>query len=257
MHSLPLPTLILSHVLVAYMLLVSPVSSRRRTKKAEQEIDAGSPTARLKLYREVILSQFLIVAALAALVRLGGVPSSSVGLRAPYSWPVTLGCTLAAVGFMIWSGLRLRKIPAERRARLRERAKAMIPSTRLERAYFVLLSLGSGPAEEFLCRGFFFFYLRLWFPHMGVVAVVLLTSAAFGLAHLYQGWKGVMATGVGGALLAAAYEATGNLLFPTVLHSMGNLRVALLPIAASEESSVSSLTSPLALAQTRPTAHQS
>jgi membrane protease YdiL (CAAX protease family) len=42
--------------------------------------------------------------------------------------------------------------------------------------------------------------------------------AAFGLAHLYQGWVGVVATGFVGAVFTALYLWSGSLAVPIVLH---------------------------------------
>ena len=85
-------------------------------------------------------------------------------------------------------------------------------------------------AEEFLCRGFLFYLVSLWFPGMPLWGIVLLTSAAFGVAHLYQGTKGIIATGVGGAVLGLAYAVTGNLVLPVIFHGFINARVAFLPV---------------------------
>jgi membrane protease YdiL (CAAX protease family) len=52
---------------------------------------------------------------------------------------------------------------------------------------------------------------------------LVVVNVAFGLAHLYQGWNGVIQAAVGGALLGVLYLATGrNLVAPIVAHGLGN-----------------------------------
>ena len=259
MNALPLLTVIVLHAMVAYLLFVSPVRSRRRIQQAERDMAAGSTTARIGLYRDLIASQGIIVAVLLGLVAWGGVPAAGVGLGAPYSWPATLIETAVLTGLLVWSGVSMRKKAVKVREGLRNRASAMIPSTERERRYFAVVSVGSGPTEELLCRGFMFYFVRLWLPHLDMASVLLLTSAAFGFAHLYQGWKGILMTGIGGALLGVLYLASGNLLLPMVVHSLGNLRVAFLPAEAARGKCATppAPAQPLEPAQTPPTARLS
>ena len=108
----------------------------------------------------------------------------------------------------------------------------LIPTTDTERAWFTVMGFVAGLAEEVLCRGFVFFYVQLWFPTIPLWGLVLLTSAGFGIAHLYQGAKGIVSTGIGGIVLGLAYVATGNLLFPVLFHGFVNARVSFLPSEA-------------------------
>ncbi len=55
------------------------------------------------------------------------------------------------------------------------------------------------------------------------VLALVVVNAAFGLAHLYQGWNGVIEATVGGVLLGVLYLVTGrNLVAPIVAHGLGN-----------------------------------
>ena len=55
-----------------------------------------------------------------------------------------------------------------------------------------------------------------------VIALVAV-NVAFGLAHLYQGWNGVIEATVGGVLLGVLFLLTGrNLVAPIVAHGLGN-----------------------------------
>jgi membrane protease YdiL (CAAX protease family) len=46
----------------------------------------------------------------------------------------------------------------------------------------------------------------------------------FGVAHLYQGWIGVIATTLAGLLFTGVYLATGNIWIAALLHSLLNLQ---------------------------------
>jgi membrane protease YdiL (CAAX protease family) len=48
------------------------------------------------------------------------------------------------------------------------------------------------------------------------------------MGHLYQGWKGVVSTALGGLIIAGLYVLTGNLLVPMVAHATANLRALLI-----------------------------
>ena len=55
------------------------------------------------------------------------------------------------------------------------------------------------------------------------ILALVLGNVAFGLAHLYQGWNGILEAIVGGVLLGVLYLVTGrNLVAPIVAHGLGN-----------------------------------
>ena len=51
------------------------------------------------------------------------------------------------------------------------------------------------------------------------VAGFAVATILFGLAHRYQGWKGVVLTTLSGAVLSTVYIQTGSLLFTAALHA--------------------------------------
>jgi len=94
--------------------------------------------------------------------------------------------------------------------------REMLPRTRTERNTFYLLSVSAGVCEELIYRGFVFAYLLHYIP---MPWVVVLSSVLFGLAHSYQGLKGIPLTGAVGLLLALLYLYTGSIWAPIVLHA--------------------------------------
>ncbi|WP_375250389.1 CPBP family intramembrane glutamic endopeptidase, partial [Sphingomonas sp.] len=94
--------------------------------------------------------------------------------------------------------------------------EAVMPRTPRELGWGVILSLTAGVMEEG--------YFRLLLPLLATLATGSavvgfgLATLLFGAAHRYQGWKGMIATAVTGALLAAVYLASGALWVAIALH---------------------------------------
>ncbi|HEY1749657.1 MAG TPA: type II CAAX endopeptidase family protein [Caulobacteraceae bacterium] len=98
---------------------------------------------------------------------------------------------------------------------------ALMPRNGAEAGWTFLLSINAGISEELFFRLALPLLLVLTFGKPLVAYVV--ASAVFGLAHVYQGWIGVVVTAVVGAVLAALYLWTGALVVPIVLHALVDL----------------------------------
>ena len=88
--------------------------------------------------------------------------------------------------------------------------------------YLVLLAIGfiyGGVIEEILFRGFVIGWGSMLFGPKSVIPLVVLSSAVFGAAHLYQGLSGAISTGLIGLGFALLYVGTGRkLLAPALAH---------------------------------------
>jgi len=85
--------------------------------------------------------------------------------------------------------------------------------------YLILLAIGiffGGFAEELVFRGFVVGWGERLFGCGGIILVVF-SATIFGLAHLYQGPSGVLATGLIGLLLGLLYLSTGRRLVACML----------------------------------------
>jgi membrane protease YdiL (CAAX protease family) len=109
---------------------------------------------------------------------------------------------------------------------------ALLPRTCTERWTFALLAVSAGVCEELVYRGFGLAALRWAAPGISNPALIVLTAAAFGLGHLYQGPAGVALTGLLGAYLAWIVISTGSLLPVMALHVVVDLRILGLPLGA-------------------------
>ena len=104
----------------------------------------------------------------------------------------------------------------------------LLPASPVERRWWILLSLTAGICEELLYRGFLLHCLLAEWPggfQPGLLPAWLLGALAFGLAHLYQGWRGVLASTAMGLVFGLLAIGTGSLFLPIVLHAVIDLQV--------------------------------
>jgi CAAX protease family protein len=95
-------------------------------------------------------------------------------------------------------------------------AEPLLPHIEFERKLFWMVSLTAGVCEELFFRGFLIWYLSAW---MGPVAAVLLSSALFGVGHIYLGWAQAPKTALVGLALAFVALASASLWPAMLLHA--------------------------------------
>lgn len=99
---------------------------------------------------------------------------------------------------------------------------ALLPRNRPELGWGAALSVNAGVVEEAL--------FRLALPALLVVvtgepvSAFLLAALVFGALHAYQGWVGVLATGVVGLLFTALYVVSGSIGLAMLVHALFDLR---------------------------------
>jgi membrane protease YdiL (CAAX protease family) len=94
--------------------------------------------------------------------------------------------------------------------------EALLPRNRGEVNWCILLALNAGISEEI------FYRIALPLLVLGatgsISASLVISIIAFGMAHYYQGLKGVLATTAVGALLFWLYLSSGSILKPIAVH---------------------------------------
>ena len=170
--------------------VVLPWRGRMRLRELLAKPQVGT-RERVSLYASTIAFQWVAAAQL-GLVVYGGPKLAIVGL---------LGA--AILGTLHWLNLRrMGRLPTKARGTLQALAERILPQSPIEILSFLGLAVTAGVCEEFLYRGFALAALhRAGLP---VWSAVLLSSALFGLAHLYQGRGGLAGTMILGTLFAAA-----------------------------------------------------
>ena len=193
------------------------------------------PRVRLSVYRQAIVLQWTLALVALGLWVAGRREWSGLGLVPRFGWG--LRGVLIGMSAMVFAVLRQRREALgddEALARLRgrmRRLELMLPHSRAELALFFKLSITAGICEELLYRGYLIWYLSHW---LSIYPAAALASLLFGIGHVYQGWRGVLTTGLVGAFLAAVYLVTGSLFAGMVMHALMDAHSGQLMHAAYE-----------------------
>lgn len=107
---------------------------------------------------------------------------------------------------------------------------ALLPRNRPELGWGAALSINAGIVEEAL--------FRLAMPALLVVvtgepvSAFVLAALVFGALHAYQGWAGVLATGIVGVLFTLLYVVSGSIVLAMIVHALFDLRtLVVIPMA--------------------------
>jgi membrane protease YdiL (CAAX protease family) len=190
---------------VIVMVAVVPVLSYRTARSPE--IFA---LPRTKLYSSAVISQWLLAVLGMAVFFLTSMSLSDVGLRPVSLRPFIVWTALPTVISLAALAIVVCLESIGWWPREPELVNALIPRTRLEKMWAVLLVAPTAAVcEELLYRGILLAELSRWF-HCAALECAI-SSSAFGLAHLYQGFNGVVRAALLGALLAAPVIRLGSL----------------------------------------------
>jgi membrane protease YdiL (CAAX protease family) len=170
---------------------------------------------RLELYLSAVLSQWILTAVGMGIVL---VVERKVFMKSFAAMPLLpflewgtgiAGIALGGLILVIWCEQRGWLPPESGLVCL------LIPQTRREKIWAALIiSPTAAFCEEFLFRGYLLTQMQDWL-HSLIWAWVV-SSVAFGLAHCYQGWSGMIRAGLLGALLAYPVVRWGSL-YPAML----------------------------------------
>jgi membrane protease YdiL (CAAX protease family) len=208
--------------LVAAMLVMS-VGEIPLIKAFRHAVDGGVKNARTYAYAYLIVLVWVLAACVIALWIMNDRPWGALLLGPVIPWRLAVGFALAAVG--LWIALRDRAtiLNLLKRPEIYERVRSkflgplepLLPHTPGERRLWTLVSISAGVCEEIFARGFL---LSLIAGFAGLIAAVPIAALVFGLGHSYQGWSGILKTGVAGLVLTFIALVSGSLIPVIVLH---------------------------------------
>ena len=194
------------------LILVVGVPALSKSNAANSEI---KNLPRLDLYLSAVFSQWLLTLVGFAVVYLTARQVyvrgfGTMPLVALVQWSAGIaGIALLALGVVVWCERR-KWLPRES-----DMVYMLMPENWHEKLWAVfIVSPTAAFCEEFLFRGFLLTKFADWLHSMTWAWIV--TSIAFGLAHFYQGWNGMIRAGLLGALLAYPVVRWGNL-YPAIL----------------------------------------
>jgi membrane protease YdiL (CAAX protease family) len=177
-------------------------------------VKAGKPMPpKTRFYRNMIAVQVVLLGYSVAVARHNEM-SLLGNLPALWIW-------LISAVYVAFIGLRLqvawKKMPAERK----QRARRLLPEIPSHLCYWVPISFLAGIGEEIAFRGVAFGSLRelSGSTELAIVLCVL----AFGFAHMVQGWRGVIGTGVVALVMHAIVYETGGLYLAMAIHVVYDL----------------------------------
>jgi uncharacterized protein len=189
------------------------------------------------LWFMAILLQWSLVALGAALWVRANRSWASLGFSTPEGWrwwvSIALFVLLAAYyAYAIVTVTRSSVAKASMRQQFGKLAVVM-PRTRSELYLFGGASLTAGFCEEFLYRGYIIWLFAPWLGWWGAAA---LSVPFFASIHAYQGWNGMIRTGVLGALFVLMVALLGSLWPAIALHVVVDLGAGILAWLALRES---------------------
>jgi len=199
---------------LAIILVFAPLVSALFAKRGAQ---AGARAKHARYARTLLIMWSITALALWAL-RLHGQGPADVGFVPPSEPVLAYTAVLIFVFMLTVAGLASRRPVDQDYA---ERIRRIAPLTKSDWFWYVPVALSAGVCEEFLYRGY---ALTLLATLTGSVAVgVAVSTAAFGLAHAYQGWRGVVGTTIFGFYFAIVFVFWGSL-WPCMLgHALQDL----------------------------------
>ncbi|BAD41459.1 CPBP family intramembrane glutamic endopeptidase [Symbiobacterium thermophilum] len=213
-----------------YLVVGEPILGTRSYRRLLAILDSD-PAARLNFYRKIVILEWALVFLVLVTLRLAGEPAAVIGLTSGRLDSEALILVIALAAGIAAPLIIGAFSPGYREAlqRQMESVKGLLPGRPDERLWYALVAITAGVCEEILFRGFLIAYFMKVVPGLPVVAALILSGAVFGMAHLYQGWGGVMTTGFLGIMLGVLYLYTGSLVWPIVTHALLDLRVLALP----------------------------
>jgi membrane protease YdiL (CAAX protease family) len=233
--------------LVFFLVVVQPILGHYRFRRLAGGADFLPTRRKLTVYATIVITQWLQVILCVWVLARRGLRLPDIGLAgAPPASVVALAAVVAAsIVFATVRNVRTfaregkESVPSHIR-----KVTRILPSTSLERAGFVPVAFTAGFCEEVLYRGFLFFAFRQVIPSTGLALGA--TAVVFGIAHSYQGLRGVITTGILGWALAGIYWY-GRSLWPGIgLHVVVDLASGmLLGVLAAKRSQAAAIDSGL------------
>ena len=167
----------------------------------------------MTLYVSTAAFQWIGTAVIVWRAHARGISSADMGLAMPkpaLTFAVTVGLTTLIAFNQLFSLKHLATQPPEAQGIMWHLARKVFPQSGLERAVFSGLVLTVAICEEVIYRGFAQRAFENWSGGM-VAAGIVGSALLFGVAHLYQGRRGLVATSVVGLLFSAIRAVTGSL----------------------------------------------
>jgi uncharacterized protein len=216
-------------LILAFLALAVPFFGRRRVQKLIR-MPGTTRRERFRLYFSTAIFQWLATGIILWRCRARGLSCADLGLGVPkplLAILVAASITTLIVFNQVFSLKQLTAETGEAQAMLVQLARKVFPQAPSERPAFAGLVVSVAFCEEVIYRGFVQRVFLNWSG--GLVGVAIVGSAIlFGVAHLYQGRRGLISTTVVGLVFAAVRAGTESLLPVMVAHFVADLMAGFL-----------------------------
>lgn len=208
------------HVLFSFLLLIPLLEWKWSWPRYLARLAADPQNARRDHYRRLLIGEWVPTIALLAMWAVLHRPWIDLRLTGDTSMRLGLGLlyVVALIVLLVFQRRALLGRP-DRRARVRKAlayGEPLMPHNPSERRLFWAVSATAGICEELFFRGFLTWYFLAW---MGPISAVILSSALFGIGHVYLGVSQVPKTAMIGLILAIVVSLTGSLWPAMLLHA--------------------------------------
>jgi membrane protease YdiL (CAAX protease family) len=203
---------IFSWLFLASLLVLLPAAVILQERQLRSLRARGIELTRRDIYVGAAVTHLVLLAGALVAAR-----ESGITLLPPHAFsPLDIATGLGALAL---GSLTL--IPGITPADAMARANAIAPRTPGESAAFAGVAFSAGIAEEAAYRGVAFALLAHLLGGWWVPALV--TALAFGVAHMFQGWRAAMLAAGAGLVAQIAVGLTGTLLVAVAAHIVHDL----------------------------------
>jgi uncharacterized protein len=216
-------------LILAVLGVAVPWLGRRRIRQLMQ-MPETTKMDRLSVYASTVASQCLATGVILWRASAHGIHARQLGLTIPNP-PLVAAVTILLAGLIfvnqIFSLRRLVARPGEIKGLVPQLALKLFPQDAVERLAFFALVVTVAVCEELIYRGFVQTLFKSWSGNYWL-AGVLGSAMFFGLAHLYQGRRGLLTTFGIGAVFSLIRVFTGSLMPCFAAHFVADLTVGYL-----------------------------
>jgi membrane protease YdiL (CAAX protease family) len=229
---------IYDHLVVFAFAVLYPAIDLHYSKTFKRRILTNNPRIRIRAYQHGIAWIWVLsILAIASWIY-SKRALTDIGLDFSSSWQALTGLILliSALIYIRYVNHTIKNDEDQRSAinsKLKDNSASIyLPRTKRDFVWFMNLSISAGICEELLFRGYLIWYIG---EYSTTLVAIVLSSLLFGLAHSYQGWKGIVQSGGTGLVLAVIYVFTGSLWIPIALHIVGDVYSGMLGWLAFDE----------------------
>ena len=194
-------------LIVTFLIMGEPIIGVLAYKR----LRAGTVT-RMRMYRLTLVQEWFLVGLAMAIFLADRVPLRNIGLVIGHYSALSgaFGGLVSGLIFGVFVTIALSILSARRKIRtisMRHPIRIgnfdfLLPSNRSEHWTFAWVAITAGICEKLLFRVLVIYVLQHQFPSLSWEMIVAITALIFGMAHLYQGWRGIVGTGILGAVFA-------------------------------------------------------